>query len=171
MNMEIPQITDKNPARENLPKTAAADIFLKTSHSKFFKITAVILAELILLIGAFSVGTKVGFRKAVFTYSWSQNYPNNFGGSKMMPPPPNGQFFNPHGMDGTILSADKNTLVIKDGDNNEKTVIISAQTAIRQNFQSLGPTDLKTGEEIVVIGEPNPQGQIEAKLIRVLEQK
>ena len=143
----------------------------KNPHSKIFKFAVALLAELIILIGVFSLGMSVGFRKAGFTYSWSQNYPNNFGGRQVLvAPPPSGAFFNPHGLDGTILNFDKNTLVLKDEDSTEKTVLISPQTSIRLNFQNLKPTDLKAGEEIVVIGEPNPQGQIEAKLIRVLNQ-
>jgi hypothetical protein len=146
-------------------------VFKKTAHSKTFKFSIALLAELILLIGAFSLGINVGFRKAGFTYSWSQNYPNNFGGRPaLIAPPPSNAFFNPHGLDGTILNSDKNTLILKDEDGTEKTVLISSQTSIRMNFQNLKPADLKTGEEVVVIGDPNPQGQIEAKLIRVLNQ-
>lgn len=169
--MEIPNGV-KNNFSDGKPKNEAPmPVLNKTPHSKIFKFTIAFLAELIFLIGAFSLGMNVGFHKAGFTYSWNQNYPNNFGGPKILAmPPPNSAFFNPHGLDGTILSVDKNTLVIKDGDNNEKTVIIPPQTSIRQNFQNLQPADLKTGEEIVIIGEPNPQGQINAKFIRVLNQ-
>lgn len=169
--MEIPNGVKNNLSEDKPLIPAASEDQLKTPHSKIFKFSIALLAELILLIGAFSLGMNVGFHKADFTYSWNQNYPNNFGGPKILTmPPPNGAFFNPHGLDGTILSVDKNTLVIEDGDNNEKTVIISPQTSIRQNFQNLQPADLKMGEEIVIIGEPNPQGQIDAKFIRVLNQ-
>jgi hypothetical protein len=130
-----------------------------------------LLAELIILIGIFSLGVNVGLKKAGFTYAWSQNYSKNFGGQfNPIPAPPDSQFFNAHGLDGTILTLDKNSIIIKDEDSNEKTVTVSAQTTIRQNFQNIKFTGLKTGEEIVVIGDPNPQGQINAKLIRVLNQ-
>jgi len=154
----------------NLPKDKPIGaISTKTPHCRTFKFTIALLAELILLVGAFSLGVNIGLKKAGFTYSWSQNYPNNFGGrGALIPPPPGGQFFNAHGLDGTILTLDKNSIVIKDEDSTEKTLLITPQTTIRLNFQNLAPADLKTGEEIVVIGEPNPQGQIEAKLIRVL---
>jgi hypothetical protein len=166
-----------NGVENNLPGNKTSDsapspVLNKTPHSKIFKLATVLLAELLLLIGAFWLGVNVGFKKAGFTYSWSQNYPNNFGGPKMMmPPPPGNAFFNPHGLDGIILSADKNTLAIKDEDNTEKTVIVSSQTSIRLNFQNLQFADLKTGEEVIIIGEPNPQGQIEAKLIRVVNKQ
>jgi len=163
-----------NEAKNNRPenKTSKPDASPKSSqtpHSRIFKIVVTLLAELILLIGVFSLGMNVGFKKAGFTYDWSQNYSNNFGG-RLTPiqAPPNSQLFNAHGLDGTILTIDKGSIILKDEDGNEKTVDVSAQTTIRQNFKNITAADLKTGEEIVVIGEPNPRGQIEAKLIRAL---
>lgn len=153
---------------DNTPNFFANTQYSKIPHSKIFKFTIALLTVLILLVGAFSLGIKVGLKKAGFAYSWSQNYSNNFGGPKMMPPPSGSQFFNPHGLDGTILSADKNTLSIKGDDNTEKTVLIFSQTTIRVNFQSLKASDLKAGQEIMVIGDSNLEGQIEAKFIRVL---
>ncbi len=167
--MEIPNGAKNNPPDDKPKGSALSPVFNKTPHSKTFKFIIVFLAELILLVGVFSLGVNVGIKKAGFTYAWSQNYFNNFGGrSPLVPPPPSGQFFNAHGLDGTILTLDKNTVIIKDEDNNEKTLVISPQTTIRQNFQNIQAGNLKIGEEIIVIGEPNPQGQIDAKLIRVL---
>lgn len=137
-------------------------------HSKTFKVLVVVLFELILLIGAFTLGLRVGVGKAGYTYSWAVNYPNNFVGGRriLMPPPP--QFINAHGLDGTILSMSNSNLYIKDEDGNENTIVVSPTTSIRQNFQSLQVNDLKVNEEIVVIGSANDKGQIDAKLIRVL---
>jgi RNase P/RNase MRP subunit p29 len=159
---------ENNSQNSTLDKIASN----QTSRSWAFKIAVIVLAELIILTAVFSFGVSIGFRKAGFTYSWSQNYPNNFGGARgLMPPPSSGQLFNSHGLDGAILSVNKNIVVIKDEDSTEKSLVISPKTTIRFNFQSLQPADLKIGQEIVVIGEPNPQGQIDAKLIRVLDQK
>lgn len=163
--------TTNKTGDDNSKDTDPGISFQNTPHSKAFKIIVVILTELILLIGAFSLGINVGFKKAFFTYSWNQNYPNNFGGRAILAPPSNAQFFNAHSLDGIILSLDQSNLVIKDEDSNEKTIIITPQTVIRQNFQTLLAKDLKTGEEIVIIGEANAQGQIDAKLIRVLSKE
>jgi hypothetical protein len=157
--MEIPNNLNKQPAL----------VLQDAPHSQTFKIIVAVLLEMILLTGAFWLGITVGVHKAGFGYSWSQNYNNNFGGSRMPVQPPPGAF-NPHGLDGTILSVGKNGLVIKDEDSNEQPVLISPQTVIRQNLKNLQPADLKTGQEIVIIGEPNLQGQINAKLIRILGQ-
>jgi hypothetical protein len=83
-------------------------------------------------------------------------------------PPNNQQFFNSHGISGLILSNNKTSLIIKDEDNDERTVLMSTGTPIRLNFQNLVPADLKANQEIIIIGDPNNQGQIEAKFIRVL---
>ena len=64
--------------------------------------------------------------------------------------------------------------MIKGSDNVEKTVTLENETTIRENFDTLTAKDLKSGQTIIVIGEPQEQGsasgQIEAKFIRVLSQ-
>lgn len=137
-------------------------------HHSAVKWLAIILAELILLIAVFSFGMHIGLRRAQFTYSWIGNYPRNIIGMPGRPPQSGMRFFSANGLTGTILTINNSTLTIKDSDNTEKTVILSATTIIRQNFQDLKPADLKANQQIVVLGEPNPQGQIEAKFIRVL---
>ena len=72
-----------------------------------------------------------------------------------------------HGTVGKVVKIDGDTIVMQGQDNVEKTVIVSAGTLIRMNEKTLGVSDLKPDERIVVLGNPNPQGQIEAKFIRV----
>ncbi len=152
------------------PEMPTAEKSKLLGHSKIFIFTVAGLLELILLIGVFALGMRVGFHKANFTCSWERNYPENFNlpGRRLLLPPPPGSLFNAHGVFGIILSKDQTKLVIKDQDNTEKTVVVSDGTTIRRNFDSLTANDLKAGQQIVVIGEANSQGQIEAKLIRVL---
>lgn len=142
-------------------------------RSKPFIITAAVLVELILLIGAFNLGMKVAFHKARFTYSWMSNYPANFGlpggpGRFMDHAPGDHEFLNASGIFGQIVSATGTAVTIKGADNNEKSVSISQETAIRRGLSDIKPTDLKQGEQVVVFGEADDNGQIEAKLIRVL---
>lgn len=144
------------------------------NHSKIFKWLVFTLAELILLIGAFALGTSVGFHKAGFSYSWATHYRGNFGGpttGQFMPPPSGSNFFTPHGEYGEILSVNgTSSIIIKDSGGNENTILISPGATIRQDYQTLLPQNLKAGQDIVVIGQPNDQGQIEARFIRVLDQ-
>lgn len=141
-------------------------------HSKTFKWLAFILAELIVVIGVFALGLNVGLRKAKFTYSWINNYPSNFlgaGRNPVIPPPPDNQnFLNAHGVLGTVLSASKTGLVIKDQDGEEKTIVLMPNTTIRENYQTESAGDLKTNQQIIIIGSPTDDGQIQANFIRIL---
>jgi len=139
---------------------------LNQAHSKTFKWIVFGLAQFIILIAVFSLGAKVGFHQAHFTESWERGYPANFG--LPVRHSPQSPFLNAHGVFGSILNVNGNNLTIKDSDNNEKPVVIDAGTSIRKNFTDLKPADLKVNDSIIVIGEPNEQGQILAKFIRVL---
>lgn len=143
--------------------------------NKFFKsqiFTGIILsvsAVLILLV-VFAAGVAVGVKKAEFTYRWGDYYHQNFGGPKngffkelpdrgMMPG--NGTF-------GEILKIIGQDIILKGGDNVEKSVLVGDDTLIRRFMENIKLPDLKTGDRIIVIGEPSVSGQIDAKLIRVV---
>lgn len=153
--------------------------------SKKIKIAAIVVAVLVLMLASFAGGVAVGFHKARFSYSWGENYERNFMGPQMM----NGRggkiggfmfgphdlerrfegkdFRNAHGLAGTILSITDNTLVIKDRDNKENTVAITDQTIMKGRGDDLKITDLKTDDQIVVMGNPGENGVLNATLIRV----
>lgn len=103
-------------------------------------------------------------------------------------------FINPHGTAGAIIKIEMPALaaseqasstetaparplpaqtaamlIVKGGDNMEKTVIATAATAIMSNRDKIKIADLKVDDSVVVIGNPNNFGQIEAKLIRVFK--
>jgi hypothetical protein len=156
---------------------------------KHFKKPLTILAALVVLMLVFAAGVFTGLEKARFSYGWRENYYRNFIGERERPMmgrdrmpfglPPIGQppfddYFNAHGVAGEIISinartASSSALVIKDKDNTEKNILVSARTAIKARRQDLKISDLKVGDKIAAIGAPNDQGQIEAKLIRVAE--
>jgi cytochrome c-type biogenesis protein CcmE len=48
--------------------------------------------------------------------------------------------------------------------------LLSPGAVIRQDYATIAPQNLKAGQQIVVIGEPNDQGQIQAKFIRIINQ-
>jgi hypothetical protein len=137
------------------------------SQSKQFRTILVILAGLVFLMAAFSLGENVGFHKASFTFQNGNNFYNAFGprNSGMTP---DGEFSDAHGAVGRVVSITLPTLTIEDKDNTEKNVLISSQTIIRQFRDTLQPSDIKVGDYVVAIGEPNAQSQIAATLIREL---
>ncbi len=164
------------PINNNNPDLSTHKPAHRLFKSKTFIWTTVILAELILLIAVFDLGIHVALHKARYTDSWARNYGKNFGDSRMFgrlptaSPEHDGDFMPAHGLAGTIISLDKNNLTLKSVDNVEKTVLVSASTIIRMNFQNLQAADLKPGQEVVIIGSPNDNGQIDAKIIRIIAQ-
>jgi hypothetical protein len=146
----------------------------KAVGSKTFKWILIALGEIIILLVVFWLGMTVGLRKANFTLRWGENYEQNFGGPGRGPLPPlfgqmpdPNRILNPHGTSGSVLKVDGNTLVIKGENNTEKTVVMDDTTTITKQRQAIKPSDIKVDDEVVVIGMPNNQGQIQAKFIRV----
>ena len=145
--------------------------FLK---SKKVAVLIAVLFGFALLVGTFSVGVAVGYRKAKFSYAWGENYHRNFGG-------PRGgflrnfsqdfmgkDFIGAHGTFGQIIEVKDFELVVRGKDNVEKIIIINKDADIRHFQDTIQAENLKVNELIVAIGEPNDQGQIEAKFIRVM---
>lgn len=144
--------------------------FLK---SRTFIAIIATLFGLALLAGVFGLGVFVGYRKATFSYRWGENYHLNFGG-------PRGGFFQNfqdlggrdfiggHGMFGRIIKIDSSALVVKGSDNVERIILIKEDASITHPGGTAKLSDLKVNDDIVVIGEPNDQGQIEAKFIRIM---
>ncbi|MFA5087374.1 MAG: hypothetical protein WC470_03700 [Candidatus Paceibacterota bacterium] len=140
-------------------------------QSKTFSVVLMIIGAMIALLLVFKLGMDIGFRKANFSYQWGENYYRNFAGpaesfpKNMIKPD---DFMNAHGVLGEIIKIDSPNLVIKDRNTLEKVVLVKDDTVIRNLKQNLKLSDLKINESIVVIGESNESGQIEAGLIRIL---
>jgi len=145
------------------------ELFKKRS----LRIGAAVVGGLIVLILVFQAGMSVGFRKARFSYQWGGNYHKMFGG------PQGGfagdfrrdfegqDFMNANGVTGAILKVDGRTLVIRGVGGTEQVVVLSDSTVIRAGRETVKPGDLTTADSVVVIGEPDASGQIDAKFIRV----
>lgn len=131
------------------------------------------LAGFAIIVLIFGAGIKVGTLKAKYSYRWAENYHKNFAG------PQGGflgdfrrgfgdkDFINAHGAFGSIIKIDGSTLIIKGKNDVEKTVLVSDKTEINSRRETVKASDLKVDDQIVIIGSPNEQGQIEAKLIRL----
>lgn len=122
----------------------------------------------IVLLAVFQGGVFVGYRQAEFSYRWGERYLENFTGTQEGKGLDNRGMMNPHGVFGMVIKVDASSVVVKGPDNVEKIVLVSAGTQILRYEAAIAVTDLKADEKIVVIGSPNDQGQIEAKLIRVM---
>ncbi len=129
------------------------------------------LVSIIIIILIFGAGIFIGETKARFSYRWAENYQRNFAGPRggflgRFPASPDGDFIESHGVFGQIIKINSD-LVIKGQNNIERIVLISTSTVIQKARQTITKDDLKVDDNVTVIGSPNDQGQIEAKLIRV----
>lgn len=130
------------------------------------------LAGFAALLLVFGAGVKVGALKARYSYRWAENYHKNFAGPRGgffsdWRNFPQGEFINAHGVFGSIIQINGDMIIAKDKNNTEKTVLVSDKTIIQRGRETVKLSDLKTDENIVVIGSPNENGQIEAKVIRI----
>lgn len=162
------------------------------ANSATFKWVSLILAEIILLALVFSLGIRVGVRKASFSAAFGANYERNFVGAargprSMMDRPPlgppmervgradffqwqsGGEMRNTSGIAGTIVSINGNNIIVNDSLSKENNVAVNDQTLIKFRGEDLKITDLKNGQRIVAIGKPSSDGIIAAELIRVFD--
>ena len=142
----------------------------KFFQTKLFKGIVLGIAGLIVLAFVFGLGIFVGTEKAEFSFKWADDYHKNFAGPQagflgnMM-----GQdLTNGNGVFGQIIKINGETLVIKGRDNVEKNVLVSDKTTIVFQRKNIKLSDLKINESVVVIGDPDNNGQIQAELIRAM---
>lgn len=132
------------------------------------------LAGFVIVVLIFSVGMFVGGTKARFSYRWAESYHKNFAGPREgffgnwqgIPPLP-GEFIEGHGAFGEIIKINDSDFVIKGQGDLEKIIILKEDTILEKGRTTIKKDNLKVGDQVVIIGSPNEQGQIEAKLIRI----
>ena len=123
------------------------------------------------LLVVFNAGMFVGFKRAQFSLEWGANYERNFAGPNgggMMGDFQGDKFVKGHGVIGQIIKIDLPQILIKGINEQEKSVIVGSSTQIRQFQGQITSGDLKIDQTAVVVGTPNKNGEIEAKLIRIL---
>jgi len=147
------------------------------SKLKIFKIVVCVFGCLVVAILIFRAGMFAGIEKASFGENWESNYFKNFGIENINNNGENSgvavknfdNFPNPHGAVGKILKIGNNSIVVLDDkDFTEKNVIISSDTIIKSVRENISFDQLNVDDFVVIIGRPNEDGQIEAKLIRVM---
>jgi hypothetical protein len=134
------------------------------------KWTICILGCLVVALIIFQAGMFVGFKKAGFSFRTGEQYFRQMGGrpDDQFMGMNIGDFTNSHGAIGKILTIKLPAIIVSDRDNVEKTIIVSTSTDIRQMKNKITAQDLKINDFITVIGEPNANAEIDAKLIRVM---
>ncbi len=145
----------------------------KVFESKIVVGVLIGIGALLVLLVVFAAGMNLGFRRASFGDAWQRNYERNFGAmqrGRLFPGfgPESGNLPNAYGATGKIVKVSLPVIIVEDKDNTEKTVLIGNGTDIRERRENISSSNLKTGDFVVVIGNPNQNGQIAASLIRVM---
>lgn len=165
---------------EQRPKNCSC--FL-SGKSKILIVSAIILGIIILMLGSFAGGVKIGIHKAKFSCDWGKNYERNFIGERagrpdfgpgqfmkgMMRDIEGRDFRNAHGLAGAIISITDNNIIVKDRDGKENAAAVTEKTLIKSRRDDLKLSDLKTDDQIIVMGSPDENGVVNAVLIRVFE--
>ncbi len=117
----------------------------------------------------FQAGVEVGYHKAAFSYRFGEYYYQTFGGN---PGGVSGLFHDDippsEGVIGKILRISLPSVVIEGQDAVERVVTIDDDTAIRHLRDAISPASLTVGDYVVVVGLPENNGQMAARLIRVV---
>ena len=178
-NIKTPDVLE-NPLKEPQP---SRDSKTKDQHgpfrqhlenwmkSKNVHLGIIILSVFIVALLIFQAGMTVGFMRASYDRDWNNHYLENFGPGINNPinrMSESNRAPNDHGAFGKIISVSLPTVTILGPDTIEKTIVIAPDTIMRDMHDPVQPTDLVPNMNMVVIGIPNTQGQIEAKFIRIL---
>lgn len=139
-------------------------------ESKIFKVIILSIATFIVFIFVFGLGVCVGEKRAEFAFRWAEEYHNNFAGPKQgfFGDMAGRQFMDANGLFGQIIKINGQALTVKGANDTEGNILITEKTTIITQKQKIELADLKIGDNVVVIGEPDGKGQIEANLIRVM---
>lgn len=143
--------------------------FKNVSQSKIIRGIIISIGTTILVLCILFVGMNIGEHRARFAGQFGDNFEKNFMGSRGgMMGSFNERLPGGHGAVGEIISINLPQIIINGPDNLEKTIIVSTSTTIRQFQENIKDTNLKVGDFVTVIGNPNDSGQVEAKLIRIM---
>ena len=140
--------------------------FQKDPVSKIILILSIILVILVV----FQAGFLVGHYKGTFVNNLNDRYYRGMGDPRSFLAPfmQRGDEINPHGAAGEIISKNLPKIIVKGQGRAEEIININSKTDIRKFRNIASTSDLTVGENIVAIGEPNDNGEIDAKIIRIM---
>ncbi len=141
--------------------------------SKKTRVILWIIGAIVVVLLIFGGGMAVGYQRGIFSSRFGENYYQNFrggdasaGGAMMLGGPPP---MNQHGTVGTVIDIDASNsrITATDPDGDEELIALDADTVIRRMDETISIVDINPGDQVVVIGEPNADGQIQARFIRI----
>ena len=73
-----------------------------------------------------------------------------------------------HGAFGLVDQIGEETLVITDHGNNRRQIVITKETIFKRDREQITRAEVRVGDRIGVIGRPQAEAEIEAKVIWVI---
>lgn len=143
-------------------------------QSKKFKYITAAVGTAIVLLLIFQAGVMFGFHRANFGYRWSESYGDNFfprpmmGRGGMMSGFNNREYMMSHGAFGEVLKIEGSLITVKGRYEAEKNVLINKDTVFESDGSEIRVINVEIGDDIFVIGAPNEDGQVIAKVVRIL---
>jgi len=136
-------------------------------ESKGFTKALIAVGIAMSVLVVFEAGVLVGIHKAGSSFRMGDNYYRALGpgGSREIF---GEELSDAHGTAGTIISVALPQFVVEENNNTEKVVLMGNQTIIRSFRDATSSQSLTTGESVIVLGEPNDKGQVEASLVRII---
>ena len=141
--------------------------FEDITRSKGFKKALIVLGVLIAVLIVFQAGVYVGVRKGEFSERNGENYYRVMGAAPG--PGPFGDVISGgEGAAGKVLSVTLPTFVVEDRDSTEKIVTLGDGSDIRIFHDATSSGAITPGQFVIVIGEPDENGEIHASFVRIV---
>lgn len=143
--------------------------FFKLPNTKILFWT---LCGVLAILIAYGLGILVGYRRAIFAADFGERYYRTMYGNPMGQPMIGAMGYGPltmHGVAGEVIDISTGTIVVKDANGDEESVLVMSNTPIREMNNDITAGDIVPNDQIVVIGQPDTGGQVEARFIRVFE--
>ena len=137
-------------------------------HSSWFKKAVIAVGALLVLLLVFQAGVYVGIRKAGFSARLGDNYYRAVGSIREMPGPFGEELSGGEGAAGKVISVSLPTFVVEDRDNTEKIVSLQNTDDIKYLRDATSSGAITPGRFVIVIGEPDADGKINASFVRIL---
>jgi len=128
------------------------------------------LGTLLAILLIFSAGMAVGYERASFGKDWDTNYYGNMNRFQraMVPFEHGDDNLNSHGAIGNISSINLPTFMVNGPHQAEQIIMVGSSTIVRLMRSPATTGDLKSGQQVIVIGAPDQEGRIRATFIRIV---
>ncbi len=128
------------------------------------------LGILLIVLVIFQAGMFTGYRRAMFLAQMDSNYRRDLHDPRSLFAPfmHGPDEANSHGAVGEIVSVNLPLVMVKGGSTAEEIVMINPGTTIRRFHDTATTSDLRAGEQVVVVGNPDSDGRIQAQFVRIL---